>query len=128
MSTLFIAEKPDIGRTIAEYLWPGGYQKTKHYYHSSTDVTVTWAYGHILRMAEPAEYDEDFKAWAKYPIFPTDWKLMPVAGAKEQLDAIGKLLKSMIPSSTPATRTGKASFSSTRYYSISDMPGPFSVS
>lgn len=93
MSTLFIAEKPDIGRTIAEYLWPGGYQKTKHYYHGNTDVTVTWAYGHILRMAEPAEYDEEYKAWAKYPVFPTDWKLMPVAGAKEQLDAIGDLLK-----------------------------------
>lgn len=45
-------------------------------------------------MAEPAEYDERYKAWSEYPIFPTDWKVLPMASSKEQLDAIGKLLKS----------------------------------
>lgn len=93
MKTLFIAEKPDIARAIAGHLFPDGYTKTKHYYEKG-DATVTWAFGHILRMAEPAEYDERYKAWSEYPIFPTDWKVLPMASSKEQLDAIGKLLKS----------------------------------
>lgn len=92
MKTLFIAEKPDIARAIAGHLFPDGYTKTKHYYEKG-DTTVTWAFGHILRMAEPAEYDERYKAWSEYPIFPSDWKVLPMASSKEQLDAIGKLLK-----------------------------------
>ena len=54
MKTLFIAEKPDIARAIAGHLFPDGYTKTKHYYEKG-DTTVTWAFGHILRMAEPAD-------------------------------------------------------------------------
>lgn len=53
MKTLFIAEKPDIARAIAGHLFPDGYTKTKHYYEKG-DTTVAWAFGHILRMAEPA--------------------------------------------------------------------------
>lgn len=93
MKTLYIAEKPDIARAIAGYLWKDGYHKTKNYYDNNGDITVTWAFGHILRLAEPAEYGEDYKFWSQYPIFPKTWQVKPLANTKEQLKAIGDLLK-----------------------------------
>lgn len=60
---IFIAEKPDIGKAIASYLWPKGDYKKQQGYFEADDVIVTWAYGHILRLATPEEYDEKYKFW-----------------------------------------------------------------
>lgn len=93
MSRLFIAEKPDIARAMASYLWPdGSYAKNPHFFKKG-DTTVTWAFGHILRLAEPNEYPEFSKNRGSYPLFPQKWKIVPREDAKEQLSAIGKLLK-----------------------------------
>ena len=88
----YIAEKPDIGKALAAYLWPDGdYHKEKGFIQNG-DITVTWAFGHILGLASPEEYGEEYKAWANYPVIPKVWKLKPTAAAVAQLAVIKKLL------------------------------------
>lgn len=91
-SLLYIAEKPDIGRALAAYLWPEGASKQKGYIEKG-DVCITWAFGHILGLVQPAEYGETYKSWHSYPILPETWKLHPAENCKEQLNIIKALLK-----------------------------------
>ena len=88
----YIAEKPDIGKALAAYLWPdGNYHKGKGFIQQG-DTTVTWALGHIIGLAAPEEYGEEYKAWANYPVLPKVWKVKPAAAAVAQLAVIKKLL------------------------------------
>lgn len=88
----YVAEKPDIGRALAAYLWPdGNYHKGKGFIQQG-DTTVTWALGHIIGLAAPEEYGEEYKAWANYPVLPKVWKVKPAAAAVAQLAVIKKLL------------------------------------
>ena len=52
---LYIAEKPSMGREIAKCL-PGPVERRDGYLVTKGGV-VTWLFGHILRQAEPEEYD-----------------------------------------------------------------------
>lgn len=91
-SCLYLAEKPDIGRALAAYLWPDGAQKQKGFIEQG-DVCVTWAFGHILGLAQPSAYGEEYKEWRNYPVIPKLWKLHPSEGCREQLSIIKGLLK-----------------------------------
>lgn len=82
---LVIAEKPSLAAAIKAAGLP--------------DVTVTYCYGHMLRLAMPGEYEDRWKRWsvAALPIRIAQWKLLPDAGQPgkvEQLDRIQKLLAS----------------------------------
>ena len=88
----YIAEKPDIGKALATYLWPDGNCHKEKGFIQQGDTTVTWAFGHILGLASPEEYGEEYKAWANYPVLPKAWKLKPAAAAVAQLAVIKKLL------------------------------------
>ncbi len=90
---IFIAEKPDIARTLATFMWKdSSYTKQKGYMQKG-DIIITWAYGHILGLANPEIYDAKYKYWSNYPIIPKEFKLKPLAASKEQLDIIKELLK-----------------------------------
>ncbi|MGL5271558.1 MAG: DNA topoisomerase 3 [Selenomonadaceae bacterium] len=88
----YIAEKPDIGKALAAYLWPDGNCHKEKGFIQCGDTTVTWAFGHILGLVSPEEYGEEYKAWANYPVFPKVWKLKPAAAAVAQLAVIKKIL------------------------------------
>jgi len=91
---LFIAEKPSLGRAIADCL-PGP-QKKGNGYIETGGGTVTWCFGHILEAAEPGDYAAKWKTWpgtpSELPIIPEIWKLTPVPKAKDQLKIIKDLL------------------------------------
>ena len=53
---LYIAEKPSMGAEIAKCLT--GPVQRKDGYLITKDGIVTWAFGHILRQAEPEEYKD----------------------------------------------------------------------
>ena len=57
------------------------------------DIAVTWAFGHILGMAMPELYGEEYKVWSNYPILPSTWLMKPDPQKKEQLDIIKGLIK-----------------------------------
>ncbi|WP_111748603.1 DNA topoisomerase III [Salinisphaera orenii] len=90
-STLYLCEKPSQARDIARVL--GANQRTQHYLNG-TDAVVTWCFGHLLEMAAPDQYDAAYKQWsmASLPIVPADWQLNVRTQAKDQYNAIAKLL------------------------------------
>ena len=89
---LFIAEKPSLGRAIAEGLGNG---KKHEGYITCENDTVTWCFGHLLELANPDHYDPALKKWdaTVLPIIPKEWKLLPRKGVAKQLNVIKKLLK-----------------------------------
>lgn len=90
---LFIAEKPKMGRAIAECL-PGRAQNDKTHVTVGSDV-VTWCVGHLLQTAMPEHYNPEWKSWSldHLPIIPKQMELVPNPDTKPQLMAIKKLLR-----------------------------------
>jgi DNA topoisomerase-3 len=92
--TLVVAEKPSVGQDLAKTL-PGAFKKHEGYLEADGYV-VTWAVGHLVRLAEPDEYDERYKKWrrADLPIVPAEFKLTPAdARAGKQLAVIQRLMR-----------------------------------
>ncbi|QFU02153.1 DNA topoisomerase 3 [Halomonas sp. THAF5a] len=90
---LIIAEKPSLGRAIADAL-PGRPRRLDGAV-AVGDTTVTWCLGHLLEQAPPDAYDPALKQWRldTLPILPSRWQLMPRPKARGQLAVIRKLLK-----------------------------------
>lgn len=90
---LYIAEKPSLGAEIAKCL-PGPLSR-KDGYIVTGDGIVTWGYGHILRQAEPGEYDVKYEKWRMedLPIIPSTWKLLVSDSCKKQFNVIQKLIE-----------------------------------
>lgn len=93
MKTLVIAEKPDMGRTIAAVIEPRA--KNNRSYIEGDRYIITWAIGHLLGLAEPDAYDEKYKRWnfGDLPILPDSFKIVPNPKTKDQLKTIGELAK-----------------------------------
>lgn len=103
MTTLYIAEKPSLGKAIAAGL-PAPQKRGDGYIECGGGNLVTWAFGHIYEQAEPDEYTPDDvprnpktnrKRWRleDLPILPTEWKKKPKGEAAKQIKVIRGLLK-----------------------------------
>lgn len=98
---LYIAEKPSVGRAIAESLGgslqPVRGSKGPTHIRVGGDVVVTWVFGHILELCPPERYDPSLSSWTKsaaqLPVLPDAWKLEPTSGGGEQIGIIASLLK-----------------------------------
>ena len=98
---LIIAEKPSLGRTIAQAL--GGGRKENGLIRGDGWI-VTWAFGHMYEQAMPDEYLPDdlpttkkgSKVWRKQdlPIIPEKWIMHPRSDVLKQLKIIRDALKS----------------------------------
>lgn len=90
---LYIAEKPSLAKAIAQGLGGG---KQGEGCIICGENTVTWAFGHLLELYDPDEYDANLKRWDRdaLPIIPAVWKVKPKSSSKKQLAIIGKMLKS----------------------------------
>ncbi|WP_375056271.1 DNA topoisomerase III [Zobellella sp. DQSA1] len=91
---LYIAEKPSLGRALAEVL-PKPHQKGDGFIRLGNGDVVSWCIGHLLEQAQPDAYDPAFKQWRleHLPIIPRDWKLEAKAKTRGQLAVLKKLLK-----------------------------------
>ncbi|EAI6530292.1 DNA topoisomerase III [Campylobacter jejuni] len=89
---LFIAEKPELGKAIAEGL-DGNYKSGEGYIQKGDNI-VTWAFGHILELAKPEEYDEKYKLWKleDLPLPIKEFKYLPKKESKKQLKIICDLI------------------------------------
>ncbi|WP_270406324.1 DNA topoisomerase 3, partial [Paenibacillus timonensis] len=112
MKTLVIAEKPDMGRTIAAVIEPKA--KNNRSYLEGERYIITWAIGHLLGLAEPDAYDEKYKRWnfGDLPILPDQFKIVPNPRTKDQLKTIGELAKrcDAIVNACDAAREGQYIF------------------
>lgn len=88
---LIIAEKPELGRAIAQALHLSGPES--HGVISGNGYSVVWAYGHLLRLIDP-ETDARYAKWSldALPIFFEPWKQEAIPGKEERLKQIGQLI------------------------------------
>jgi len=91
---LYIAEKPSLGRAIADVL-PKPHRKADGCIYVGNGDCVSWCVGHLLEQAEPDAYDPSFKQWRleHLPIVPGVWQLKAKASSRKQLAVLRKLVK-----------------------------------
>ncbi|WP_194867703.1 DNA topoisomerase III [Pseudoalteromonas sp. PPB1] len=91
---LYIAEKPSLGRAIADVL-PKPHKKHEGYIELANGDCVTWCIGHLLEQAAPEDYDPKYKKWqmAHLPIIPELWQFKAKPKTKKQLSIVKKLVK-----------------------------------
>ena len=89
---LFIAEKPELGRAIASALSGTAINNQTHIQKS--DNIITWAFGHILELAEPQVYNANYEKWnlADLPLKINEFKYVPKQSSAKQLKAICNLI------------------------------------
>jgi DNA topoisomerase-3 len=91
---LYIAEKPSLGRAIAEAL-PQPQSRGDGFITVANGDVVSWCIGHLLEQAEPEAYDPAYKKWAHQhlPIIPERWQLIEKKQTAKQLRVLRKLVK-----------------------------------
>lgn len=91
MKHLVIAEKPSVARDIARVLHC---TKKTNSYIEGTDYIVTWALGHLVTLADPEQYGEQYKTWNMdtLPMLPKDWKLVVIKQTGKQYTAVKELI------------------------------------
>lgn len=90
---LYIAEKPSVGRELAKCL-QGPVQRRDGCLITREGI-VTWLFGHILRQAEPQEYDPRYKQWRAedLPIIPEHWQLYVAKDCEKQFAVVKGLIE-----------------------------------
>ncbi len=121
---LYIAEKPSLGRAIAEVL-PKPHRKADGCIYVGNGDCVSWCVGHLLEQAEPDAYDARFKQWRleHLPIVPGEWQLKPKANSRSNWPCYASWSKKPTSSSMPATRTARDSCWSTRSFEYLKVNG-----
>jgi len=109
---LIITEKPSVAKTIAQALGKPRY--TEDYYQVD-DWTITWAYGHLLTLKMPEDYNPDYKKWKleDLPMKPKKFEFEPISpDHKKRLEAIKKRWKQadVVYCATDAGREGELIF------------------
>lgn len=90
---LVIAEKPELGRAIAEAL-PGPGKKNGNTIEKG-EFTICWALGHLLRNRESGEIEPNLKKWTldSLPIYFPSWEKTVIEGKEDILNTIVSLIK-----------------------------------
>lgn len=108
-----IAEKPSVAREIAEVL---DIRTKKNGWIEGHGCAITWAFGHLVTLQEPGEYDPALKRWSleSLPFVPTEFKLKLIEnrGVPEQFAVIKTLCEQAeeIVCATDAGREGELIF------------------
>lgn len=91
---LIIAEKPSLGRSVADEIGVIQDHKDKGYIECKGGFCVTWVFGHIIEMVKPEAYNPDYKYFrmSNLPIIPINWKYQPTPSAITQYNNIKKLM------------------------------------
>lgn len=85
---VFIAEKPGLGKVIAEAL--GNPQNKGGFFQCGSDV-VTWCIGHLLELAPPEVHNPAYEKWnaTDLPLKLRPVKYQPIARTHDQLKVVG---------------------------------------
>ncbi len=110
---LVITEKPSVAKDIAAFL---GAKNRLDGYFEGNGYQVTWAFGHLVTLKEPNEYDPALKKWSLHtlPFVPETFqlKLIDNPGVSKQFSVIKRLLKASaeLIAATDAGREGELIF------------------
>ena len=110
---VILTEKPSVAREIAAFVGA----RTRHDgYLEGNGYQVTWAYGHLVELKEPHDYDPTLKRWSleSLPFIPTrfELKLIKDTRSRQQFAIIKRLFQSAdrIICATDAGREGELIF------------------
>lgn len=104
---LVIAEKPSVAMSLSTVL---GANEKKDGYLEGNGYLVSWCVGHLLELAQPEAYGEQYAKWryTDLPILPETWKYEVPKDKKKQLDLLCRLMKdSRVDSVVCATDAGR---------------------
>lgn len=110
---LVIAEKPSVAMALAAVL---GANEKKDGYLEGSGYLVSWCVGHLLELAQPEAYGEQYARWCygDLPILPDEWKYEVPKDKKKQLDLLCRLMKDKrvdsVVCATDAGREGELIF------------------
>lgn len=113
MSIVVVAEKPSVARDIGRVL---GATKRADGYLEGGGYRVTWAIGHLVRLAEPHEIEPEWKKWRResLPMLPEAWPVVAIEKTKDQYEVVRKLLTARdvekVVCATDAGREGELIF------------------
>ena len=110
---LVIAEKPSVAMSLAAVL---GATERKDGYLEGSGYLVSWCVGHLLELAQPEAYKEQYAKWRyeDLPILPENWKYEVPKDKKTQLALLCRLMKEKrvdsVVCATDAGREGELIF------------------
>ena len=88
-----IAEKPSVAKDIADVL---GARNRHDGYYEGNGYQVTWTFGHLCTLKEPADYTQMWKGWnlSSLPMIPPRFgiKLIDDKGVEKQFKVIESLM------------------------------------
>ena len=89
--TVILAEKPSVGRDIARVL---NCTKTTNGYMEGGQYIVTWALGHLVTLADPEAYGNEYKTWKleELPIIPPTLKTVVIKQTGKQFNTVKALM------------------------------------
>jgi DNA topoisomerase-3 len=131
MNQLIICEKPSVARSIADVL---GANKKQDGYIDGNGFLVAWCFGHLLELAAPDAYGEQFKKWRyeDLPIIPRadrlsqEWKHNPSKDKAAQLKILKDLMNrsdvECVVNAADAGREGELIFRLTYEYAKCRKP------
>ncbi len=88
---LVIAEKPSVARSISEVI---GATEIGDGYMEGNGYVVSWCVGHLVELAQPESYGEQWKKWTyeSLPVKPKKWKYEVKPDTKAQYDVLFRLM------------------------------------
>ena len=88
---LVIAEKPSVARDLARVLGAG---TRRSGFLEGSGLRVSWCFGHMCELQEPAHYDSAWRSWslAALPMLPDGFEIKVREGARDQFGILRRLL------------------------------------
>ena len=88
---LVIAEKPSVARSISEVI---GATEISDGYMEGNGYVVSWCVGHLVELAQPESYGEQWKKWTyeSLPVKPEKWQYEVKPDTKAQYDVLFRLM------------------------------------
>lgn len=102
MSIVILAEKPSQGKDYAEAFKnssrKNGYiEVSDDRFLNGEKAFITWGFGHLIELAKPEDYKEEWKVWNldTLPILPNEYmfQVSNDGGVRKQFSLVKKLLK-----------------------------------
>lgn len=90
--SVVLAEKPSVARDLARVLNCG---KKGNGFLEGDQYIVTWALGHLVTLAEPESYGEQYKTWnlEELPMLPKRLQLVVMKQTNKQFQAVKAQLR-----------------------------------
>ena len=91
IAKLIVTEKPSVAMAYAKVL---GATNRQDGYLEGNGYLVSWCVGHLVELAPPSAYGEQYVKWsiADLPILPEKWQYLVSASTKKQFSVLKRLM------------------------------------